>query len=130
MAVEAGSPSTVTLHRVDQFSQSIPVAGATTVQGYDVAQVGGTTFIVYGQAGDVHLKTLPESSFSGAGVTFADFGGPPRVTPQPWTPVLDLDPLCEAAYPRFAFINEVLIVTWQERCTPQTKWQVVARTVR
>jgi hypothetical protein len=129
MAMEAGSPSTLTVHRVDIYSQSSVVTGATNVQGYDVAQVAGTTYAVYGQAGDIHFKTLSGYAI-GNGVGWVDVGGPPRATPQPWTPLLDVDPLCEAAYPRFAFINEVLVVTWQERCAPATKWQVVARTVR
>ncbi|MBL8933911.1 MAG: hypothetical protein JNM69_05125, partial [Archangium sp.] len=65
-----------------------------------------------------------------SGVAFADFGGPPR--PGFTTPpvALDVDVLCEAAYPNFAFIEDALVITWQERCAPQTRWKIAARVIR
>jgi hypothetical protein len=42
----------------------------------------------------------------------------------------DLDVSCEAAYPRLGFIENALVVTWQERCAPSTTWRIAARVIR
>jgi hypothetical protein len=43
-----------------------------------------------------------------------------------YPPALDLDPTCEAVCPRLAFVDDVLVVTWRERCSPEVRDQRVA----
>ncbi len=38
--------------------------------------------------------------------------------------------LCSSCLDMFAFVNEVLVITWQERCAPPTRWKVMARVLR
>lgn len=115
--------------RVDAAGQISITAGP--VQGWDMAMWGSQLYVVYALAGDIRFKSIAGSVFSGAGGGPTDFGGPPRPGfMAPYPVVLDGDPLCEAAYPQFAFVNEALVITWQERCSPATQWKVMARVVR
>lgn len=129
VAIEFGASGGLSLQRVD--SGGIQAISSTAVTGYDVTSWGGNSYIVYALNGDIRFKTIRGSVWSGAGGGPLDFGGPARTGYSPPYPVvLDANPACEAAYPSMAFVEEALVITWQERCSPETKWNVVARTVR
>ncbi|MBL9037884.1 MAG: hypothetical protein JNG84_05145 [Archangium sp.] len=116
--------------RLDSGS-NLYALSSTPVAGFDVADWGQNVYVVYATGGDIRLKTIAGSVWSGAGGGPVDFGGPPRAGfPTPYPLVLDGDPLCEAAWPRMAFIDGVLVVVWQERCSPATQWKIMARLVR
>ena len=122
---------------ISQFRHDTSIGGAVSilgggpVQGFDVAPYGGAVYLVYAQAGDIRLRVARGSFFSGAGGGFVDFGGPPRNgTSPPYPVVLDVTTFCEAVYPRFAFVEDALIIVWQELCAPETRWRVMARAVR
>jgi hypothetical protein len=105
------------------------VAGRS--RGLDLTSFGGAAYLASPQNGDVRLRVARGSFFIGAGGGFFDFGGPPRFGSSPPFPVvLDVTTFCEAVYPRFAFVEDALIVTWQERCAPETRWRVMARAIR
>lgn len=104
---------------------------STPVQGFAAVGWGGQTYLAYGLNGDIRLKTIAGSVWSGAGGGPVDFGGPPRTGfTAPYPVMLDGNPLCEAAYPHLDFVEEALVVTWQERCAPATQWKVMARVIR
>jgi hypothetical protein len=106
------------------------IIGGGPMQGFDVAFFGGSAYVVYSQAGDIRLRVASGTALGGNG-GYIDFGGPPRFgTSPPYPVVLDVTTFCEAVYPRFAFVEDALIVTWQERCAPETRWRVMARTIR
>lgn len=110
---------------------AIAIVGGGPLQGFDLASFGGAAYLVYSQNGDVRLRVARGSFFSGAGGGYIDFGGPPRFGSSPPFPVvLDVTTFCEAVYPRFAFVEDALIITWQERCAPETRWRVMARAIR
>lgn len=129
LGIEHGTPATLTMLRVDPpgFGNTYPIGA---VEGYDVVTFGNTSFLVYGAGGDVRFRAVRADPLAG-GSGFSDFGGPPRSGFSPPFPVmLDATPTCEAAWPRFSFVNEVLVITWQERCAPATQWKVMARVLR
>ncbi|MCU0694927.1 MAG: carboxypeptidase-like regulatory domain-containing protein [Myxococcaceae bacterium] len=129
VGIEHGTPASLTLLRVDTpgFGNSYPIGA---VEGSDVFVFGNTSFLVYGAGGDVRFRAVRADPLAG-GSGFSDFGGPPRPGFSPPFPVmLDVTPACEAAWPRFSFVNEVLVITWQERCAPATRWKVMARVLR
>lgn len=125
VVVERSTAPQLQLVRVDDFPTTTTLVSAN-VTGWAFGVRGGMLLFAYSLNGDVRLAVAPYTS----GISFSDFGGPPRpgfMTP----PVpLDLDVLCEAAYPNFAFIEDALVVTWQERCAPQTRWKIAARVIR
>ncbi len=128
VAVEQGASSALALQRIDPDGSNVITIGP--VQGYDAVTFGETTFIVYSVGGDVRLRSLTYSAL-GANSPFTDFGGPPRsgFTP-PYPVMLDVSPACEAVWPRLTIVNEAMVVTWQERCSPATQWKVMARVLR
>lgn len=129
LAANEQSGGSFNLQRIDSGGSSL--ISSVPVTGFDVASWGGHTYIVYGLNGDIRLKTIAASFWSGAGGGPVDFGGPPRSGfMSPYPVVLDADPLCEAAWPQMSFVEEALVITWQERCSPSMRWKVVARTVR
>ncbi len=36
----------------------------------------------------------------------------------------------EQVTPEAKFIEDALVVTWQERCAPETRWKIAARVIR
>lgn len=125
--VERSTSPQLQVLRIDDFPSTTTVVTANT-QGWSFAVRGGMMVLAYSLNGDVRLAVAPY--ISGGGVVFSDFGGPPRPGfPSPPVP-LDLDVLCEAAYPSFAFIEDALVITWQERCAPETRWKIAARVIR
>jgi hypothetical protein len=129
LAVESGAASALTLVRVDTGGQQVISASAVT--GYDVVSWGGNVYVAYGLNGDIRFRTIAGSVWSGAGGGPVDFGGPPRTGyVAPYPVVLDANPACEAAYPAMAFVEDALVIAWQERCSPAVAWNVVARVVR
>jgi hypothetical protein len=85
---------------------------------------------VFAENGDVRLKYLDSSSYAGNNHP-TDYPGPPRTGFMPPYPtVLDVNPLCEAAWPSMAFIEDALVIVWQERCAPATQWKVMTRVIR
>lgn len=98
------------------------------VQGYDSVTRGRVIVAVRAENGDIRLSLMTYSQWGG-GVD-QPFEGPTRPGPPPYTQVLDVNPVCEAAWPRLALVNDAVIVTWQERCAPETRWRVVMRLVR
>jgi hypothetical protein len=126
---EGGATGGLSLQRLD-FG-GVQNITTTAVTGYELASWGGTILVVYGFNGDIRLKTVAPYTWSGAGGTPFDFGGPPRVGfTAPYPVVLDVNPLCEAAWPHMDFVEDALVITWQERCSPSTQWKVMARVVR
>lgn len=122
-----GSP-TVAIARLDTNTSERAIATGT-VAGYDIAGRGGVSYAVVAENGDVRLKRLTASAYAG-GSTYADVPGPPRAGFMPPYPVaLDVDPTCEAAWPSMAFIEDALVITWQERCAPSTQWKVMTRVI-
>lgn len=101
-----------------------------SVQGWDFASWADHEYVVYSVNGDIRFGTVPGSFWSGAGGGISDFGGPPRAGMPPYPVVLDNDPTCEAAWPQLEFVEDALVIIWQERCAPATQWNVVARVVR
>ncbi|MBX7113532.1 MAG: hypothetical protein K1X64_04290 [Myxococcaceae bacterium] len=129
LGVESGAMNALSLVRAD--AAGMQTFSTTPVMGYDVASWGGNVYVVYSSGGDIRLKTIAGSVWSGAGGGPVDFGGPPRPGfTAPYPVALDADPACEAVYPSMAFVEDALVITWQERCSPATAWNVVARTVR
>jgi hypothetical protein len=102
--------------------------GLLPVQGFDSVIRDDLMITAVSQLGDVRLSLFRANSWNGGDDTF--FQGPPRAGPPPYTQTLDLDPVCEAAWPRLALVEDVLFVTWQERCSPEVRWRVVTRLVR
>jgi hypothetical protein len=101
-----------------------------SVQGSDAVLLGSVSVLAYAQGGTVRLKYISGGAWAGGNGT-ADLGGPPRTGySAPYPVPLNADLSCEAAWPRLAFVNETLVVTWQERCAPATQWKVMARVVR
>lgn len=110
--------------RLDASGVSATIANAG-VTGWSYAVRGGEQLIAVSINGDVRLLVAPTASLA-----FSDFNGPPRPGfPSP-PPPLDVDVLCEAVHPHLAFIEDALVVTWQERCAPQTRWRIAARVIR
>jgi hypothetical protein len=102
--------------------QALNALGPAT--GFDVVDRADVHFIVVAQAGDVRLYLAP-------GGGFFELPGPPRAVPlAPGDNRLDIVPGCEAAWPRLALIEDALIVTWQERCSPETTWRVAMRIIQ
>jgi hypothetical protein len=103
---------------------------AAPVTGYDAVTFGGAAYVAYAQNGDLRFLVMNGGAFGGAS-GIRNFGGPPRVGfSAPYPVMLDVNPVCEAAYPRLAFVEDALIITWQERCAPETRWKVMSRVVR
>lgn len=128
VAVEQNG-STLALQRIDPpgGDRLFPLGA---VQGFDAVSFGETAFLVFGLGGDLRFQWLRYGPLA-AGASFSDFAGPPRSGFSPPYPLLlDANPLCEAAWPRLAIVNEALVVTWQERCAPATQWKVMARVLR
>lgn len=127
VVIERSTSPQLQVLRIDDSPSTTTLVGANA-QGWAFAIRGGMLVFAFSLNGDVRLSVAPY--LSGSPVVFSDFGGPPRpgfTTP----PVpLDLDVLCEAAYPNFAFIEDALVVTWQERCAPETRWKIAARVIR
>ncbi|MBL8910678.1 MAG: carboxypeptidase regulatory-like domain-containing protein [Archangium sp.] len=96
-----------------------PVTG-----GYDFVQRGDFQLLAVSQNGDLRLYAGRAS-----GMSFVP--GPPRVVPlAPGDQRFDNDVSCEAAWPRVALMEDALVLTWQERCSPSTRWQVITRVLR
>lgn len=105
-----------------------PLTVATSgVKGWSLASRGSLLVLAVSIAGDVRLLTY--DAFVNL-TSVADFNGPPRPGFMTPPPPLDLDILCEAAWPQLAFVEDALLVTWQERCSPETRWRIVARAIR
>lgn len=110
--------------RLDTSGVNSTIANAG-VTGWAYAVRGGLQLVAISINGDVRLLVGPTGS-----LTLSDFNGPPRPGfPSP-PPPLDVDVLCEAVHPHLAFIEDALVVTWQERCAPQTRWRIAARVIR
>lgn len=93
--------------------------------GFDLIQRGAVHVVAVAQNGDLRLY-----GDSLTNTVMAPIDGPPRAVPlAPGDNRFDLDVACEAAWPRLAFIEDALVVTWQERCAPSTAWRIVARVV-
>jgi len=96
-----------------------PVTG-----GFDFAQRFDQQFLAVSQGGDLRM-------YRGRASAMVAMAGPPRtVALPPGDNRFDDDPSCEAAYPRLAFIEDALVLTWQERCSPSTRWKIVTRVMR
>jgi len=109
--------------RIDSFP-SVATLVNSGVQGWSYVIRGGLQLVAASVNGDVRLVMGSTSS------SYADFNGPPRAGfPSPPAP-LDVDVLCEAVYPHLALIEDALVVTWQERCAPQTRWRIATRVIR
>ncbi|MDP3231270.1 MAG: hypothetical protein Q8N26_00740 [Myxococcales bacterium] len=129
VAVEEGVGPALSLQRIDPpgGNRTFPIG---PVQGYDAVSFGETAFLVFSAGGDVRFQWLRYGPLAG-GSGFTDFGGPPRVGfTAPYPVMLDATPSCEAAWPRLTIVNEALVITWQERCSPATQWKVMARVLR
>ncbi len=96
-----------------------PVTG-----GFDFAQRNDHQYIAVSQNGDLRL-------YRGRTTGLNPMTGPPRAVPlPPGDERFDNDVSCEAAWPRLAFIEDALVLTWQERCAPETRWKIIARVMR
>lgn len=93
--------------------------------GIDVLQRGTIHVVAVAQNGDLRLY-----ADSLTNTLMNPMEGPPRAVPlAPGDNRFDLDVSCEAAWPRLGFIEDALVVTWQERCAPSTTWRVAARVI-
>ena len=106
-----------------------PLGGGANVaslsQGthYDLIARGRSWVVAVVEAGDLKLITRGETG------NIVQLPGPPRGgLPSP-PPVLDYDTACETAWPRLGFVQDALVVTWQERCAAGP-WKVYARVLR
>jgi hypothetical protein len=123
------TPTGLVLQRLDSGGRQ--TVSSAPVSGWAAASWGGSVYVAYGLNGDVRLRTIAPSVWSGAGGGAVDFGGPPRTGfSAPYPVMLDANPLCEASAPHLDFVEEALVVTWQERCAPATQWKVMVRVVR
>lgn len=92
--------------------------------GFDLLNRGSVAVLAIAQGGDLRL-------YYGSIYSPTEVAGPPRSVPlAPGDNRLDLDPSCEAAAPRLAFIEDALVIAWQERCAPSTRWKVAVRVMR
>jgi hypothetical protein len=124
--VERATNPKLSLVRLDRFPTPATLVSSQTLQGWAAVARGGLMVVAVSIDGDVRLLVSNSVGSTGA----SDFNGPPRVGfPSP-PPALDLDVFCEAAWPHLAFIEDALVVTWQERCAPQTRWRIVTRVIR
>jgi hypothetical protein len=97
-----------------------------TPTGFDLIQRGQAAVVAVTQNGDLRLYADSLTT-----TVMAPVEGPPRAVPlAPGDNRFDLDVSCEAAYPRLGFIENALVVTWQERCAPSTTWRIAARVIR
>ena len=127
-----GSWATVTARSVAPHVQIYERAGGVRPlnslgppTGFDLIQRGAVHVVAVAQNGDLRLY-----GDSLTNTVMAPIDGPPRAVPlAPGDNRFDLDVVCEAAWPRLAFIEDALVVTWQERCAPSTAWRIVARVV-
>ncbi|GMU58341.1 MAG: hypothetical protein AMXMBFR34_01040 [Myxococcaceae bacterium] len=114
---------------LDYSTSARTILSSGTVQGFDAAERGAIFYAVTSENGDIRLRWTSTAILTLAG-GLVDFPGPPRSGFMPPYPLaLDGDPICEAAWPRLAFIDEALVITWQERCAPATQWKVMTRSV-
>lgn len=126
---QRSTTSQLWLARLDTGTSERQIS-TTTVKGFDAAGWGGVLYVVYSENGDVLLESLSTSAYAGGWAPVA-VDGPPRSGFMPPYPLaLDANPLCEAAWPRLAFIETALVITWQERCSPATQWKVMTRVIR
>ena len=111
-------------HMMATDSSPRPVNNLGAVTGFDVVQRGDQQFLVVSQNGDLRM-------YRGRASSLVAMTGPPRAVPlPPGDNRFDDDPSCEAVWPRLAFIEDALVLTWQERCSPATRWKIVARVMR
>ena len=123
--IERATSPQLVYARLDRFGTSLTLA-STGLQGWSMAVRGGISLIAASINGDVRLLI----AYNRSGFSAFDFNGPPRSGfPSP-PPPLDVDVFCEAAWPQLAFIEDALAITWQERCSPQTRWRIVTRVIR
>lgn len=102
-----------------------PVNSLGPPTGFDLVQRGSIYVVAVAQNGDLRLY-----ADSLTNTVMAPVEGPPRAVPlAPGDNRFDLDVACEAAWPRLAFIEDALVVTWQERCAPSTAWRIAARVI-
>ena len=93
--------------------------------GIDLIQRGAVHVVAVSQNGDLRLY-----ADSLTNTVMEPVRGPPRAVPlAPGDNRFDLDVSCEAAWPRLAFIEDALVVTWQERCAPSTAWRIAVRVI-
>jgi hypothetical protein len=94
---------------------------------FHAAARGGVLYVAAVESGFLRLYEHPWTTVA----TRTPFPGPPRAgfsAPYPFPYNIDL--ACEAAAPNLTFVEDSLILTWQERCAPQTRWNVAVRVVR
>lgn len=124
VVIERSTSPQIQYTRLDQAGAATTLA-TSGLKGWAFAVRGAMLFVAASINGDVRLLF---NDVSQAALT--DFNGPPRAGFMTPPPPLDLDILCEAAYPHLAFVEDALVVTWQERCAPQTRWRIAARVIR
>ena len=126
VVVERAAAPRLSLVRLDRFGSPSTLVSTQSLQGWSAVSRGGLVVVAASIDGDVRLLVTPNAGSS----SMTDFNGPPRVGFPGPQPPLDLDLFCEAAWPHLAFIEDALVVTWQERCAPQTRWRIVTRVIR
>lgn len=102
------------------FTSSVPTGS------WHSAVSGGTLYVAAVEGGLLRLYQHPWGNIA-ARVTVP---GPPRAGFSPAPEPLNLDLTCEAAAPSLTFVEDSLVITWQERCPPQTAWNVAVRVIR
>jgi len=116
--VDGISRNALVIQRVD--SNGLQTISSSAVKGYDLVSCGGNSYIAYSLNGDIRLRTISGSVWSGAGGGAIDFGGPPRTGyTEPYPVLLDNNPLCEAVYPSMAFVEDALVITGKSAAAPR-----------
>ena len=104
-----------------------PFARPQATSGFAAAGRGAVLYVASVEAGLLRLYQHPWN-VTNVPTTFA---GPPRAGfSSPFPEPLNVNLACEAAAPHLAFVEDSLVVTWQERCPPQTEWNVAVRVLR
>lgn len=115
-AGQAGSP----------FSGT-PYVSPVAMNSFHAAGRGAILFVAAVEAGSLRLYQFAFGSIT----TPTPVPGPPRAGfTAPFPLPFNLNLACEAAAPFLTFVEDSLVITWQERCPPQTAWNVAVRVMR
>jgi hypothetical protein len=104
-----------------------PYVSPDVSRGFHAAARGAQLYVASVTNGQLRLY---ESSWA-AIQSQTVIPGPPRTGfSPPYPEPLNVNLACEAAAPHLTFLEDSLVITWQERCPPQTQWNVAVRVIR
>jgi hypothetical protein len=124
-SLNASGPYTTYRSGVPGFSGE-PFVSPFTTTSFHAASQGAVLYVAAVEGGLLRLFQNPWNNLS----LRTTVPGPPRPGITPTPEPLNIDLACEAAAPHLTFIEDSLVITWQERCPPQTLWRVAVRVMR